>query len=218
MPAPANGRARKSLEGQLDRLDSILDGLADALNESVADAVKETVGLAVKQAVEAVVAELLTNPLVVKKVAEAHGLDAAQPVSPAPARTWRDRLAAGWRAVKEIAAAVFAQIRRAVVSVRGSAVAATAVVAAAVAERVRSVRTVLGLVTAVARLTRRRLWIAAAIGLVLGVGCYLGGPAVGGWVSGLAGSVLAYIAGLVRPVWPFVRMAIRGTVLLPRPI
>jgi hypothetical protein len=35
----ANGRARKSLEHQLDRFDSILDGLANALNESVADAV-----------------------------------------------------------------------------------------------------------------------------------------------------------------------------------
>lgn len=32
-----NGRARKSLEYQLDRFDSILDGLANALSESVAD-------------------------------------------------------------------------------------------------------------------------------------------------------------------------------------
>ena len=34
-----NGRARPSLGDQLDRLDGILNGLADALNESVAAAV-----------------------------------------------------------------------------------------------------------------------------------------------------------------------------------
>jgi hypothetical protein len=97
-------------------------------------------------------------------------------------------------------------------------VAATAVVSAAVAERVRSVRTVLCLVAAAALLTRRQLWTAGAVGLVLGVGCYLAGPAVGGWVSGLAGTVLAFIAGLVKPVWPFVRMALRGPIFVPRPV
>jgi hypothetical protein len=49
-----NGRVRKTLASQLDRLDSILDGLADALNESVA--------AAVEKAVSHVLAEILTNP------------------------------------------------------------------------------------------------------------------------------------------------------------
>src|SRR5262245_19983946 len=53
-----NGRTRKSLAEQIDRLDMILDGLADALNEAVAQAVKEAVAFAVKAAV----AETLTNP------------------------------------------------------------------------------------------------------------------------------------------------------------
>jgi hypothetical protein len=48
--AAANGRARKSLEGQLDQFDRILDGLADALNGSVADAVKDAVGAVNAQA------------------------------------------------------------------------------------------------------------------------------------------------------------------------
>ena len=74
--APANGRARKSLEGQLDRVDRILDGLADALNESVADAVRDAVGQAVREAVHAVVAELVANPDVAKALAAAHGLTA----------------------------------------------------------------------------------------------------------------------------------------------
>src|SRR5437763_15584400 len=58
MTTSANGRTeRKSLAGQLDRLDTILDGLADGLNEAVATAVKE----AVVVAVEAAVRELLAS-------------------------------------------------------------------------------------------------------------------------------------------------------------
>jgi hypothetical protein len=49
-----NGRVRKNLASQLDRMDAILDGLADALNESVAAAVEKAVGN--------VIAEILTNP------------------------------------------------------------------------------------------------------------------------------------------------------------
>src|SRR5437868_7096085 len=58
MVTSSNGRTeRKSLAGQLDRLDTILDGLADGLNEAVATAVKE----AVVVAVEAAVRELLAS-------------------------------------------------------------------------------------------------------------------------------------------------------------
>jgi hypothetical protein len=40
MTTVVNGKAeRKSLAQQIDRLDLILDGLADGLNEAVADAV-----------------------------------------------------------------------------------------------------------------------------------------------------------------------------------
>src|SRR5262245_39325280 len=62
MTTTINGRQRKSLAEQIDRLDSILDGLAEALNGAVADAVKEAVGLAVQEAVRGVLAEVLTNP------------------------------------------------------------------------------------------------------------------------------------------------------------
>src|SRR4051812_11680204 len=48
-----NGRARPSLGDQLDRLDAILNGLADALNESVTDAVRAAAGRTVREAVEA---------------------------------------------------------------------------------------------------------------------------------------------------------------------
>jgi hypothetical protein len=51
MTTNPNGRTRKSLAEQIDRLDAILDGLGDALSESVAAAVSEAVGRAVKEAV-----------------------------------------------------------------------------------------------------------------------------------------------------------------------
>src|SRR5438128_12659614 len=56
-PAP-NGRARPSLGDQLDRLDGILNGLADALNESVTAAVSAGVGQTVREALETATREL----------------------------------------------------------------------------------------------------------------------------------------------------------------
>src|ERR1700694_4689428 len=59
----SNGRViRKSLAEQIDRLDGILDCLADGLNGAVASAVKDAVALAVKEAVSGVLTEVLTNP------------------------------------------------------------------------------------------------------------------------------------------------------------
>jgi hypothetical protein len=57
-----DGRTRKSLAEQIDRLDAILDGLGQALEGAVATAVSQAVGVAVKEAVQGVLAEVLTNP------------------------------------------------------------------------------------------------------------------------------------------------------------
>jgi hypothetical protein len=56
-----NSKVRKSLSEQIDRLDKILDGLAQALNGAVADAVTQAVSLAVKEAVQTVLTEVLSN-------------------------------------------------------------------------------------------------------------------------------------------------------------
>src|SRR5262249_17188943 len=89
----ANGTARKSLAQQIDRLDSILDGLADALNEAVATAVKEAVGLAVKEAVRGVLVELLGNPDVLRQLAAtvAQPTAAEMPTALAPKIRLRER-------------------------------------------------------------------------------------------------------------------------------
>jgi hypothetical protein len=53
----SNGKMRKNLADQIDRLDGILDGLDDALSGAVRDAVER----GVRQAVQSVMAEFLTN-------------------------------------------------------------------------------------------------------------------------------------------------------------
>jgi len=73
MNATLNGRDRKTLAQQLDRMDSMLDGLAEGLNEAVAAAaaagMKEVVCIAVQQAVRTTLTELLSNPDVRQHVA-----------------------------------------------------------------------------------------------------------------------------------------------------
>jgi hypothetical protein len=76
-----NGRVqRKSLAGQLDRLDSILDGLANRLNEAVAAAVQEAVSVAVAAALK----EVLTNA------------DLQKRLHPSPAKTGNSTLKKLW--------------------------------------------------------------------------------------------------------------------------
>jgi hypothetical protein len=184
----ANGRARKSLEGQLDRFDSILDGLAVALNESVADAVKDAVGQAVREAVQAVVAELVANPDVARALAAAHGLTApkARPTGPAAPRgpTWRERLAARWHRLRSGVAAAMGRV------------------IGTVSERLRSTRAVLTAAVRLARADRRGLSLAALVGVVVAVGCHLCGPPVAATISGVTSAVLALVGWLLRPLYP----------------
>src|SRR5262245_55736000 len=87
----ANGRQRKSLASQLDRLDEMLDGLGGALNDAVAQAVKGAVALAVQEAVCAALTEVLSNPAVLAKLQAAQPAPMAQPAVAAP--TLGERLA-----------------------------------------------------------------------------------------------------------------------------
>src|SRR5690348_15359605 len=56
-----NGRQRKTLASQLDRLDGILDALSDGLNGAVQTAVEQAVGRVVGAAVQAALAEALAD-------------------------------------------------------------------------------------------------------------------------------------------------------------
>jgi hypothetical protein len=130
----ANGRERKTLASQIDRLDAMLDGLSDGLNDAVAQAVQTAVAVAV----QAVLTEVLTNPAVLAKVraaAEAAQPEKAddEPVNKEPSRlaSWRDwigtkakrvgeRCKAGWKRVSDAGVAV---VRRAARLVKTTATA-----------------------------------------------------------------------------------------------
>src|SRR3954470_3268582 len=95
MTATMNKNGRPSLAGQIDRLDGILDGLAEALNESVADAVRKTVGEEVREVVEQAVREVLADPALIRAALAQHAPAAfAQPGENTrpPKRTLREAL------------------------------------------------------------------------------------------------------------------------------
>src|SRR3954468_10327247 len=94
----ANGKERKTLASQLDRLDHILDTLGEGLNEAVSQAVQQAVELAVRegvhQGVRSALAEVLTNPevLAVLRAAAVPASDAP----PAPAESPKSSGRWGW--------------------------------------------------------------------------------------------------------------------------
>src|SRR5438045_2724737 len=94
--ATNNGRARKSLADQIDRLDSILEGLAGALNEAVVQAVRQAVTVAVKTAL----AEALAHPELRQRLVAAPTVE----LGPRPSLLKRLRAATG-RTVNRITTA-----------------------------------------------------------------------------------------------------------------
>jgi hypothetical protein len=179
----ANGRSeRKSLASQLDRLDLILDGLADGLNEAVAQAVKEAVVVAVEAAVRELLASAELQRRLHPEPADRPGL--ARRAAKALAARAAGVAKACWNWItkvigrgREKAVALLAEGGQALVGrfCRGlSALARRAWRAGSVAGRL-------------VRRFRRPLLVALASGIMIGLGCYLAGPAVASTVSGLAG-------------------------------
>jgi hypothetical protein len=155
-----NGKLRKSLAEQIDRLDAILDGLSAALNESVAAAVKEAVGLAVREAIQAVVTEVFANPAVLELL---HGVG-TQPAKVGVGE--RLRTACNFVAAKAKAAA------QACKKLCG-----------------RGVRTLIGLVKhlAVVRHVKAQLLTALGVGCLAGTAVYLAGPWLAVAAGGVGG-------------------------------
>jgi hypothetical protein len=179
--ASTNGNVRKSLAEQIDRLDSMLDGLAENLNEAVAAAVKEAVGLAVREAIQGIVTEVLSHPELVARLlgnvmpATATGQEARTPTARRPVTTrvrTSARRACGWIAT---------QLRSAVASISQFPSTLSH-----------------GLTTSWARLQflrrfKLQLLLAVAVGSAAGVAAYFAGPwlavaasAVGGFATTLA--------------------------------
>jgi hypothetical protein len=180
MTITTDGQARKTLASQIDRLDSILDGLSEGLNEAVATAVKEAVTTGVQQAV----IEVITNAEL-QQLLRPPALP-TPPAAPAPPESTGEGgfLAGLWRGSKGSAAKVGEAAGRAASAV-GNWLAA----------RARQAR---DLLVGAARTIRRgacRLYawvLSSRVAQVVGVGglvaaaCCLGSPALAGAVGGAA--------------------------------
>src|SRR5262249_23568364 len=166
-----NNRVRKTLASQLDRLDMILDSLAENLNEAVAmaaaNSMKEIVNVAVQEAVRAALVEILTNAEVQKRLID------VRPVTPTmihlrqKARScwgWIVRAAKGtWTKIVAVTAAVGIKVKG-----MGSSLVrmASTKVQQARKEIVRSIRKGWMLMTTMAALAKRfRKQVLLAVGV-----------------------------------------------------
>ncbi len=197
MQAPSrNGRVQKSLSHQLDRLDTILDGFAEALQGAVSDAVAASVGAVVRDAVAAAVREVLAVQAVqaaqmARDRAEIVPLMLPAVVAP-PARPSR------WARFRaEVASA--ARCLRAAVARRVAPVAGTVV-----GRLVRAAVTTVSLARfgiALVRGDRRAGRWGALAAVVAGLACGLGDPLVAALVGGAAVGLLTAAAVMTAPLW-----------------
>jgi hypothetical protein len=108
--ATINGKPRKQLSDQLDRLDRIIDALGDALPEAVSDAAREGTRTAVKEAI----LEILANPDLRNVVLAATPVEPAR-IEPTPKPTLWARVKARVAAAKD---ALVGRCRAATAAVR----------------------------------------------------------------------------------------------------
>ena len=179
--ATLNGKPqRKQLADQLDRLDLIIDALADGLNQAVLDAAREGTRLAVKDAI----VEIMTNPDLRAMLAPP-AAPAAAPV-PAPSSPeavsqpkkpglWA-RLKSKATAARNAVAAALTRAKEAVI--RRGMIAGDAVVA-------------LGHATGEALPIRRVLLVGLGVGLVVGVACLVVPQTTAAVVSGAGAACTA---------------------------
>jgi hypothetical protein len=204
MTTTSNGRdERKSLAGQLDRLDKILDGVADGLNEAVAAAVKQ----AVVVAVEAAVCELLDSAELRRRL---HAEPAPKPslIRRAASVAWRGVVSVA-KGVWSCACTLVGRSRTKVADALSMARERRGVIVGQVRRGMTAfARQVwLGWFIAVgmARRFRKPLVVAAVAGTALAVACYLAGPAVSSLVNGVAGFAGALAAGMLARLRPLLR-------------
>jgi len=156
-----NGKPqRKQLADQLDRLDTIIDALADGLNQAVADACREGTRLAVKDAI----VEIMTNPELRAMLAPTRPEPvpaSVAPPEPAPAPEPEPKKPGLWSRLK-------AKVAAARDALTGAATRTKETVAAkykAASDMVTAVGTAGGESLPV----RRMVWVALCAGLAVGL-------------------------------------------------
>jgi hypothetical protein len=186
----SHGQQKKTLAAQLDRLDTIIDALDEALPGAVADAVQQAVSAAVKQAAEAVLREVLGNPGLLRALNPQPTPPAERARKPSPAgRVW------SWLCGKVVNAGAWLS-EKGKQAVRGACSLARTACA--------GVRRAAAGIWGLAGWARRhpvKLAVATLVGLAVGVAGYLGGPAVSSGMLGLAGALSSLVGSTLAPVF-----------------
>jgi hypothetical protein len=217
MTTITNNGARKTLASQLDRLDSILDGLAENLNEAVAMAaaggVKDVVSAAVQEAVHAALVEILTNAEVRKRLFASPTTNVPVPLTvriAAKVRTcwsWLVGTAKGtWAKVVVTARMAIDKVKTTTKPLVTAANAKAQQIREEIARRARSCWMLAVALAAIAKRFRTQLVVAAGVGVLVGAVCYLGGreiASIGCGVAGFVGSLAGNALSRLRQLLPF---------------
>jgi hypothetical protein len=202
---------RKMLATEIDRLDALLDGLAENLNDAVAMAVKDTVGQVVREAVEVAVKEVLSNPELLRAALGQHTSPPTQAQPTAATRqrpSIREVIKRGWSWVcKKVTQAAthvkkklgqglawcVDKLRQGCAALRHgpSRLAACSV----------SIMATLGAVSVTLWRLRRSCSIALSVGLIAGVVGYFAGPIISSMLCGLSGMALTLSSMILLPLW-----------------
>jgi hypothetical protein len=173
-----NGKPRKQLSDQLDRLDSILDAIAEGLPGAVTDACRE----GARQAVKDAIIEVLTNPELRALIApRPEAIPTEVPIPPAlppepPKPSLWNRLKARLAAARD---AITGAATRAKEAVASNCRAASDTVVA------------VGKASGEALPWKRVLWVGAGVGLAVGVACLIAPHAVAAAVGAVSATATA---------------------------
>jgi hypothetical protein len=176
---------RKTLASQLDRLDTIIDGLADNLHEAVAIAtanvVKETLTVVVQEAIRGALVEILTNAEVLKRLATN-----VQPPVPLIVRL-AAKARSCWSWLKGTVKGACSKVKQMVSSLATATSTRVQQARQQVVQRAKTCWMWTVALTALAKRFRLQLGVAAGVGVLAGVVCYMGGREIASLGCGLAG-------------------------------
>ena len=182
-----NGKPRKQLADQLDRLDGIIDALADGLNQAVIDAAREGTRLAVKDAID----EIMTNPELRALLAPGRPEPTPAPAAPPPEAGPEPKAPGLWTRLK-------AKVAAARDALTGTATKAKEAVAAKYRAASATVAAV-GAAAGEALPLRRVLWVGLGAGLLVGLVCLIVPHAAAAAVSAV--SVAATTVAVQTGTW-----------------
>ena len=167
---------RKSLAGELDRLDSIIDALDVGLTGAVKDAVREAVSTAVSETVRATLLEIVTNPDVLVLLRSLNPVVVQPSPDSAPTTATQPCLSTSQRLRQSISSAWTWSLSK--VKAAGNTIAS----------RYRKIRD--GAVSTFQKINlvwrlKRRLLIAFGVGVTIGTLGYFASPGLAGVLTGI---------------------------------